>query len=511
MEHNYKKTLQVGTYSVNIQISCEPYCSNENTFIWGYPMGGCDLLNDEWSMDTLNDARGYFWGFRISENKIEFANDILGGYRMYYCKLNDEIWITDDYEYLIDRIGAKNLTTDELQVKYWDKHRYTLNNNTFFKEINKFSPSSIVTIYGDKIEYRSYFKERQRKTNYKQLMEKNFSVLKEDLQKVYSENLSSKFILFYSGGADSTLLLHISKELQIPFTCVLIRYSPKVELNYNDIERASNYLKKLGLPYDIIEVDIKKAIEKYGQIAISELLFDRHLAVHFYQTYHEIREKYGKDVVIINGQSADSILSFGPSEYTVGNIAKRAILACSNNIIGFFGNLLSKALPSVGFIFPYGKTEAVKAILDDTNYIFALDKKCPYDELLDKEVEAIHKLGIQQYESMRMYAKTAGFLQGPDNQVVIHAARHNGVNKVVMPYTSPEFIYNVVQYKSNMRDILHPKYFIRDLLRGRYKYDAKDKYRISSHDEFYQNSPEFMEQEEHYMNLYKQRVRELTN
>ena len=306
-----------------------------------------------------------------------------------------------NYEYIANLMGKENVTLDNYQLMYWKKHRFALDNNTLFKNIYKFSPASIVTIYKNGIEYKTYFKDCKRKTNNKLLLKANFNVLCEEIETVRSQNPDSKFILFYSGGADSTLLLHICKELNIDFTCVLIEYVPKLDINYEDVERASKYLEKLNISYDIVRVDLKRALEEYGNIASDELLFDRHLAVHFYQTYHEVKEKYGKDVIIINGQSADNILSFGPSEYTIGNALKRIILACSNNTVGFIGNIITKALPFVQLIFPYGKTEATKAILDDSNYIYALNKNCDYRELLDKKIIKINNLGICQYESMR--------------------------------------------------------------------------------------------------------------
>ena len=96
MEQIYQKQFQIGTYKIYVLIDDEPICSNDNTFIWSYMFGKShDLLNDEWNENTLNNMCGYFWGLRVSNDKIEFVNDLLGGYRMYYHKKNDEIWITE--------------------------------------------------------------------------------------------------------------------------------------------------------------------------------------------------------------------------------------------------------------------------------------------------------------------------------------------------------------------------------------------------------------------------------
>jgi hypothetical protein len=53
------------------------------------------------------------------------------------------------------------------------------------------------------------------------------------------------------------------------------------------------------------------------------------------------------------------------------------------------------------------------------------------------------------------------WLQGSDNQVVIQSARSAGIDKVIMPYISPGFIYSTVRHKDRRRDLYSPKYVVR--------------------------------------------------
>ena len=70
-----------------------------------------------------------------------------------------------------------------------------------------------------------------------------------------------------------------------------------------------------------------------------------------------------------------------------------------------------------------------------------------------------------------MYAKIISFLQGSDNQVVLQAASMNGIRKIVMPFTSPYFIYCTLKYKNNFREICNPKYFVRDITKKYFQYE----------------------------------------
>lgn len=457
----------------SIAFTKKPDYTGEKVFAWGFPYRGLDLLlNCKWDKELLNEISGYFFAVRIKDDQVEVVADILGGYRAYYYQAKSKVFISDSYELLLDALKREiAVEQDEVQLAFWNKHRYTLNRRTLIKGLNKFSPASICAIYKGQLKYDTYFKNYPRTTNSKKLLSENYEELKNNLSAVYQLFPDRQYVLFYSGGDDSTLLLFLCKELGIPVNCVVIKYLPDWSLNIVDVEKATANLKRLGVPYSLIEVDLTDASNDYGNIATSELLFDRHLAVHFYKTYKQIAEVYarGGDVVIINGQSADSILSFGPSEFTRGNMLKRAILAFSNGPIAFVGKIMSKIL-NVPYVMPCGIKDASMAIMDDDNYIFALDKKCQYTELLEEEYVLMQEYGINNYEAARMYSKIIGFLQGPDNQVVIRAALHNKINKVVMPFTSPKFIYNVVRYKDNLREIRHPKYFVRDILRIKYGY-----------------------------------------
>ena len=458
---------------------------NGNTYIWGFPYNNLDLLlKDSWTNSNLNKVAGYYVAIRVEEDRIEIVNDILGGYRLYYGAFENVIFISNDYEFLLSKAkDYSKISINKDQLKYWEKHRYTLNEGTLFQEIKKLSPAAKYIIDKDGIRYSSYFCNVSRRSSYNRLIRKNYSEIKNSIKTVYDQNPDIPYILFYSGGVDSTLLLFICREIGIPINCIVIKYLPEWSVNVADIERAKQNLQKLGQQYTVIEVNLYEAKKNFAALAVKEMLFDRHLAVHFYQTYKVVAEVFGNNIVVINGQSADSILSFGPSELTTGNKVKRAILAFSKGPIGLIGKMVC-CIAKTRYIMPCGKKDSSISIMDDSDYVFAIDRKCDYFSMLENEYKRILTQKITSYESVRMYSKIIGFLQGSDNQIVIKAALDNGIKKVVMPFTSPEFIYNVVRYKNNCYEIFNPKYFVRQLLQKKYTYSGITKKNVVLKNDF---------------------------
>lgn len=58
--------------------------------------------------------------------------------------------------------------------------------------------------------------------------------------------MKKKLILLYSGGKDSTLLLHLAKDLGYDVTCLLINYG---QTHIKELEFAERWCKTLDVPY----------------------------------------------------------------------------------------------------------------------------------------------------------------------------------------------------------------------------------------------------------------------
>ena len=438
-----------------------PLVSDKCTRLWGFPLKQKELMNQEWNDETLNSISGYYLAVRKTENKIQIVNDILGGYRLYYANIEGKWNFSDDYQYLLDKLNQKP-SIDEEQLIYWRNHRYTLASGTLFCEIKKLIPASRLTISNGELSIESYFNDYGNQPCYVQLMNNGYAIIENQLKQAYIQNEHSSFLLFYSGGTDSTFLLKTLQRLEIPFECVLIRYNPRWSVSEKEYCEAIDKLRAFGITdYKTLDIDLNEALRNHVETAEKEMLFDRHLSVHFYETYKRVVDTWGDDVVIVNGQSADSILSFGPSDIIPGFFVKRCILY-SNWLTNLILDPLIRVYLKNEFRMPWTRREKLRSMLDEWEYFFAIRRNCPYLPLLNETLDGDMVKRLKHFASKRMYLKIISFLQGPDNQIVIQAANHFGINKVIMPFTAPSFIYNVVRNKSNIREIFKGKYFVRD-------------------------------------------------
>jgi hypothetical protein len=59
-----------------------------------------------------------------------------------------------------------------------------------------------------------------------------------------------------------------------------------------------------------------------------------------------------------------------------------------------------------------------------------------------------------------IFLKCHGFLQGPDNQVIIKTANYHKFNNILMPFASIRFIGIISKYYNVYLDLIFPKYII---------------------------------------------------
>ena len=462
----------IRTKHIEVKIFQTPTFEHNNVRVWGFPLNEEILLKEEWTEENLNKVNGYFFAIKEYPDHTELANDILGGYRVYYSLVDERLVFSDAYETLKKMLN-NNVTVDSLQLKYWRKHRFTLDDGTLFNEIKKIAPATIILCNKDGVYVESYYKDYANKPNYNNYLVKNNIVIEEQLKLAYEKNKKSTFLLFYSGGTDSTYLLCMLKELLIPFKCVVIRYNPRWSIGEKEYAEAVSKLSSFGITdYDTLDVDLNAALDDFIDEAKKEMFFDRHISVHFYETYRRVAERYGTDVVIVNGQSADSIMGFGPTDMTKGFFIQRCVLY-SSVLTNLIWTPFVKLYLGVRYCMPWTNYQRLLAMLDEHNYWFVVDTKCEYRKLLTSKLTSVFFTRLKNFASKRMYAKIISFLQGPDNQIVLKAANHFGIRKVIMPFTAPEFIYNVVKYKNDSHEMFVGKYFVRDILKT-----YLDKYQI---------------------------------
>ena len=95
----------------------------------------------------------------------------------------------------------------------------------------------------------------------------------------------------------------------------------------------------MKISLDLIKVDLK-FLKSTQNFIKKKMMFNYHFSLIFLKGIEYLKKKYGKNVLIISGQSCDSILSFGPSQNTVPNFFARYL-------INFPFSIFSKIIPHI--------------------------------------------------------------------------------------------------------------------------------------------------------------------
>lgn len=466
----YNRKIILDKTTIIIHLSEQPLISTKETVIFGNPFGFKDSYLKLDNNDFGNTVKGYWAKLDFKKDSFSLVNDILGGYRLYYSKKNNQIVISDDYKYILSELQISPVKND-IEYQYWQKHNFTTGKSTFIKGIEKISPASILEIKNNKIQSSTYFKDVIRKPNSK----KHQKAVHKDLLETFNtiKEQSKNNVLLFSGGKDSCLLLQYLLKDKIPFTPVFLKLEPANKYGASDLKKVRSISKKLNLNLEEIVVNVSNISEKTIEQIIEKQIFDKHYSLLHYLGYNAIREKYGKDCLVINGQSSDSILSFGPSENSLMSYFRRNIMYNSNSITSKLGLFLLKIKTKKSFKLPSNELEKLFALFDEFKYTRVIDTGLAkdYKDYIYKYIKTQTSF-LQNYDSKEMYVKIASFNQGSDNQVVVNSSKYNQLN-TIMPFATPEIIYNTVKYKDENLEIKSPKYVIEKILKEEFSFYYK--------------------------------------
>ena len=144
--------------------------------------------------------------------------------------------------------------------------------------------------------------------------------------------------MLFSGGLDSYFLYKSLRENKIKFKCAYFYTSPSSYETAKNLSKVKQICEYDNILLDLIKIDMKylSSTKKFIQ---ENMMFNYHFSIVFYKGIETLK-KYGKDILIISGQSCDSILSFGPSQNTIPNFLARYL-------INFPFSFISKLIPFV--------------------------------------------------------------------------------------------------------------------------------------------------------------------
>jgi len=438
-----------------------PSLIENNIFVWGFLLYDKNIIDYFNIEDKLNHLKGHFFGVIINNDSITIFNDITAGFRVYVYEDENLLFYSDNYRIILKNILKNHIEFDEYELSFWKEHRFTTGSRTFIRYLNKVPPASIIKINKSKILNTCYFKDYDNDPDRKALL----CTIRYDLEETMKllKDKYNKFILFFSGGYDSALLAVILKSLYIDFDAIFIKTNPIYKENYSDYINALRISNLLKLNLNILEISLDKNNLEMNKLILDDLLFDRHFALLFYYTFKLLSKKYPKDVLLLFGQSADSVFSFGPTGDNLGGIIRRILINypfCPLNII--FKEVLSKRIKK-NFICPRNMEEYFLAFFDEKEYIPLLREDSYKRKIYLTSI--INQIKRENALSSLMYLKLFGFLQGSDNQVIYKAANAFGFKNVFLPYAQPSIIYAICKYKSKFIDTFIPKYPVKNLLK----------------------------------------------
>ncbi|HIP49796.1 MAG TPA: hypothetical protein EYG92_12635 [Lutibacter sp.] len=461
----YDICLNEFTYLVAIFDSSVKEIS-QNLFFIGFPY---NFPTDSEKLKALdnNSIKGYWSKIYIKDNEIEITQDLFGGNRLYYATKDTKTIISDDYQYIIQELGIVP-ELHQHEYTYWKKHRYTTGGSTLIQTLKKLPPATITIFNNVGIHTQTYFKDIIRSSDSKKHAEAIDADLKDTFKLIKQQN--KKTILFFSGGSDSKLLLQYIEAYKIDFELVFLRIKPDNYYSETDFHKASSIAKQLGYKIHVIDVLLDSLSESEKENITKVQLFDRHFSLLHYLGIKKVTEKFGKDILIVNGQSSDSILSFGPSEKELFSYLRRLILYKPNNILAKLSIFPIRYMTKKKLVLPRTDKEKLLALYDETKYSRVVDNTFgkEYTQYLMEKV-AIAIENLNSFYTKEMYVKIHSFIQGSDNQVVINSAKHYGFNNIIMPFATPQIVYSTIAFKDENLEIKKPKYVVEMLLYTRYK------------------------------------------
>ncbi|MFC5194196.1 hypothetical protein ACFPH8_02525 [Bizionia hallyeonensis] len=456
----FKKTIEFNNQKIDITIFDSAFSEDENGIFFGHPLGNL-------STDNYNDIKGSWFKIQIKPDEVIVVTDIIGAYRMYYLWIKNHLLISDDYRFLLAKISS--IEINEMELAYWKTHDCTTGGKTLFKGINKFKPATETKIKLNDFSENLYFKNAILTQNNQKHTEKVYQDLDDTFSRI--KQLNKKVILMFSGGKDSCLLALFLKKHEIDFTPVFLKLEPTFNQAFLDFQKVNQVSKALKMKTEIISVKF----DSFSQDELNDIneiqLLDKHFTPVHFKGIVEIKKRYGKEVLVLNGSTSDSIFTFGPSENSFISYLRRYMMFKPNALISKFAVKLLNLKTKKRFKLGETEDELLLALMDEYKYcrVLDMDKTDEYYDYLYEEF-LFSKSTLNTFNSLEMYAKNFTFLQGSTQQIVHNSCRYQDL-KYVMPFATPGIIYATMQFRDRNLEIKQPKYCVERILKDKFSFN----------------------------------------
>jgi len=455
---HFNKKIEFKNYSIEIKIN-KKFFKVKNRYYFGFPVGDKKLFENPDLNFQCRNLSGYFFIIDIIKDRVNFYTDIVGNFRVYYYQENDYLLVTDNLNNIFKKKKKKYFKLNKKIFNFFKLKNYTPGNKTFLDGIMKFQPGSKFSIKNSKqLFIKTYYLNYKNLPNLKNIEKEIDWNLKNQIRLFEKE----KVVLFFSGGRDSLLIFFYLLKMKINFECIF--YDTKVNsVISGSLEFVKKMCKKNEIKLRIIKIPLSMKSD-FKKFLFTEMLFDYHYSFLHFTVFKKLKSIYNQNTVFLSGQSCDSILSFGPSAYTISNFIARYMNLYPTNILS---KIFSKII-NLKFKNNITSSKNLRNFyVNFYNSFFYYSVGCQNNKSLnDLSLKTIKDLKIEKYDSIskKMYLKCHGFLQGPDNQVFIKTANYFNFNKILLPFANYQLIKSVNKSYNFKTDLIFPKYIVDFLL-----------------------------------------------
>ncbi len=371
------------------------------------------------------------------------------------------VYITDDVFAFFSEKELVARAKNENECRYFDKHGYTSGDATRWTEIHKLPPCGVMRIDREGIRVETEWPlEGVPNTPDRIAFRRAIDSAVEALLLPLKEDMRPK-VLCYSGGVDSDYLARMLCRLGIDFFPVFFR-DGRIRTHDREIRNARRKAARLGKELQVFDLtdchseETERAIVRMG-------LFDRHYAhCHFYGA-EEVVRRWGPDAIMINGQNADSILSFGPSEPKFTSWLKRYLLYGKSLTVKRMIALAIGTAFGMRLKVPVAERDRLRCFYDNFKYCVLDDagEAASYKEYLNGKIDQLRsRQSFVSENNLRAWLKVFSFIQGSDTQVVVQSTGRCGL-ELLLPFTQLCIVEATLRYKEEHRELYKPKYVLK--------------------------------------------------
>lgn len=407
-----------------------------------------------------NMLLGYNIVAKTKNGMIEYVKTDTTGYSdVFFSKEEELIKVSSSLDSVARWRGEVKI--DEQELAFFRRNGYLKRSKTFFKNIRRVGPKQKLFIKNEEvwIEYCSV--EATTRPDYN------------TFRRVFSESVdhlcdsTKRDIVLLSGGIDSASLLGVLKNKGRDVTAVTMRIHPSNEVNGADIKRSKKVSESVGVPHQIVDINLDDVVEKDFEDVLQNMSTAAHLSVHFKKFVEEVDKKNAQ---LWTAQNADTLYNLKQTDRGYEGIIKRAIQ--TNTFLEYIDD--NNPSPQKKYVL-----SLLKKFL---SYVYPHIECKTLDTKVIKEILEISTTGDSNRVDGRVIQTVFGriyqnmldeYYTGRDNKVW-HAIGEHLNTDINLPYSSASMVALFSQVGNNPHDILYPKRYIYKLAKecGAFSYYA---------------------------------------